>query len=213
MIGDFVAGWSFARELGWVIPPSSAALVFNALSSGAIGVLGPAIADDTIGSKGWGLARSAQAIGVFVSAFFLARVVIRVPLRTIMIAFGVSAVPMLVLGTWVNTWLLAAAFLVAGAALSLLDLAWNLTVQEKVAEEMLLRIMSIDGFFSFVAMPIGQLAVGPLVLVFSVGQVELGFALLAALVAAVAATRRTITDVRLAGPNEVASQVSASEVD
>jgi hypothetical protein len=122
-----------------------------------------------------------------------------------MIAFGISAVPMLVLGTWVNTWLLAAAFLIAGAALSLLDLAWNLTVQEKVPEEMLSRILSIDGFFSFVAMPIGQLAVGPLVLVFGIGQVELGCALLAALVATVAATRRTITSVRLAGPTEVAA--------
>ena len=56
MIGDFVAGWAFARQLGWVIPAASCALVFNALVSGAINVLGPVIADDTIGSEGWGLA-------------------------------------------------------------------------------------------------------------------------------------------------------------
>ncbi len=40
VMGDFVAGWTFARQLGWVIPAASASLVFNALVSGAIGVLG-----------------------------------------------------------------------------------------------------------------------------------------------------------------------------
>ncbi len=199
VIGDFVAGWAFARQLGWVIPAASASLVFNALVSGAIGVLGPTIAADTIGSEGWGVARSGQAVGVFVAAFFLARVTLRVPLRAIMIAFAVWCVPMVVLGTHVTIWLLTASFVVAGAALGLLDLAWNLTVQEKVPEEMLSRIMSIDGFFSFVATPIGQLAVGPLALAFGASQVQLGCFAVAVLVAAFAATRRTITDVRLTG--------------
>lgn len=199
VLGDFVAGWTFARQLGWVIPAASASLVFNALVSGAIGVLGPTIAADTIGSQGWGLARSGEAVGVFVTAFFLARVTLRVPLRAIMVAFALWCVPMLVLGTQVNVWLLTASFFVAGAALSLLDLAWNLTVQEKVPEEMLSRIMSIDGFFSFVATPIGQLAVGPLAVAFGASRVQLGCFALAVLVAAFAATRRTITDVRLTG--------------
>ncbi|WP_193611495.1 MFS transporter [Nocardioides lijunqiniae] len=200
VIGDFLAGWAFARQLGWVIPAASAALVFNALVSGAIGVLGPTIAADTIGSQGWGVAQSGQAVGVFVAAFFLAKVTLRVPLRAIMIAFAVWCVPMLVLGTHVSVWLLTGAFVVAGAALSLLDLAWNLTVQEKVPEEMLSRIMAIDGFFSFVATPIGQLVVGPLALAFGAGRVELGCFALAVAVAAFAATRRRITDVRLAPP-------------
>lgn len=200
VIGDFAQGWAFARKLGWVIPASCAALVFNALVAGAIGVLGPTIADDTIGAEGWGLARSSQAVGIFVAAFFLAKVTIRVPLRAIMIAFALWCLPMVVLGTHVNVWALSATFVIAGAALSLLDLAWNLTVQEKVPEEMLSRIMAIDGFFSFVAMPIGQLAVGPLALAYGASAVQLGAFALAVLVAAFAATRRTITDVRLTGP-------------
>lgn len=199
VIGDFVAGWAYARQLGWVIPAACAALVFNALVSGAINVLGPVIADDTIGSEGWGLAISAQAVGVFVAAFFLAKVRVTAPMKTIMIAFVAWCVPMLVLGTHVNVWLLSASFVVAGAALSLLDLAWNLLVQEKVPEAMLSRIMAIDGFFSFVATPIGQVAVGPLAVAFGAGRVQLGCFALAALVGAFAVTRRTITEVRLTG--------------
>ena len=199
VIGDFAAGWAFARQLGWVIPAASCALVFNALVSGAINVLGPVIADDTIGSGGWGLARSGQAVGVFVAAFFLAKVTLKAPIRAIMVAFVVWCVPMLVLGTEVDVWLLSASFVVAGAALSLLDLAWNLLVQEKVPEEMLSRIMAIDGFFSFVATPIGQVAVGPLAVAFGAGRVQLGCFALAALVAGFALTRRRFTDVRLTG--------------
>jgi hypothetical protein len=199
VIGDVVAGWAFARQLGWVIPAASCALVFNALVSGAINVLGPVIADDTIGSEGWGLARSAQAVGVFVAAFFLAKVTITWPMKAIMVAFVIWCVPMLVLGTHVDVWLLSVAFVVAGAALSLLDLAWNLLVQEKVPEAMLSRIMAIDGFFSFVATPIGQIAVGPAAVAFGAGSVEIGCFLIAVAVAAFALTRRRITDVRLTG--------------
>ncbi|MFT3874318.1 MAG: MFS transporter [Nocardioides sp.] len=207
VIGDFAAGWSFARHLGWVIPASLAAMVFNALVSGAIGVLGPVIADETIGSEGWGVATSSQAVGVFVAAFFLAKVTVRVPLRAIMIAFAVWCVPMVVLGTHVNVWLLSASFLIAGAGVGFLDLAWNLTVQEKVPEEMLSRIMAIDGFFSFVAIPLEELAVGPLAIAFGASKVQLGCFGIAVLVAAFGATRRIITDVRLTGaaPPQLAS--------
>ena len=199
IIGDFVAGWAFARQLGWVIPAASCALVFNALVSGAVNVLGPVIADDTIGSEGWGLAVSAQAVGVFVAAFFLARVTVTWPMKVIMVAFVIWCAPMLVLGTHVDVWLLSIAFVIAGAALSLLDLAWNLLVQEKVPEAMLSRIMAIDGFFSFVATPIGQIAVGPAAIAFGAGSVEIGCFIIAVGVAAFALTRRRIVDVELTG--------------
>lgn len=211
VLGDFAAGWAFARQLGWVIPGASCALVFNALVSGGINVLGPVIADDTIGSEGWGLAGSAQAVGVFVAAFFLAKVTLTRPMKAIMASFVVWCVPMLVLGTHVNVWLLAASFAVAGAALSLLDLSWNLLVQEKVPEAMLSRIMAIDGFFSFVAMPIGQVAVGPLAGAFGASRVEIGFFVVAVLVAGFALTRRVLTDLTLTGapPPELASRASS----
>jgi MFS family permease len=197
VIGDFVAGWSFVRGLGWVIPVASCSLVFNALTSGALGVLGPAIARDPIGSEGWGLARSGEAVGVFVSAIFLARVLLRRPLRACVLGFTLNAVPMLVLATWVNTAALTAAFVVAGVGSSVINLAWNLTVQEKVPEEMLSRVMAIDGFFSFVAMPIGQVLAGPLAHAFGASNVELGAVAACLLVGLVGATRPAIAGVRL----------------
>lgn len=199
VIGDFKVGWTFARALGWVIPASCCALVYNALMSGSISVLGPVIAQHTIGSQGWGLAQSGEAVGLFVTGFLLVRITIRRPMHAIMLGFCSTAVPMLVLGTAVSTAALAGAFFVAGVGLAVLSLAWSLTVQEKVPEEMLSRIMAIDGFFSFVAMPIGQLLVGPLVLLFSTRSVELGSVAVALVVTAVALTTPAIANLRLTG--------------
>ncbi|MEZ0579544.1 MFS transporter [Nocardioides sp. MH1] len=199
VLGDFAAGWSYVRSLGWVIPVASCSLVFNALISGSLGVLGPSIANDTIGGDGWGFARAGQAVGVFVSAFFLARLTMRRSLRACVLGFTASAVPMLLLGTWVNTVALAVGFLIAGAGLAVVNLSWSLTVQEKVPEHMLSRVMAIDGFFSFVAMPIGQLVVGPLAIAFGTRDVMLGSAVLCVVVGAIGATRPAIRNLELDG--------------
>jgi hypothetical protein len=208
VIGDFIVGWSFARALGWVIPVACCSLVFNALMSGSIGVLGPVVAEDTIGSGGWGFARSAEAVGLFVFAFFLTRITIHRPLRVCVLGFTLSALPMLLLGIWVNTVALAVAFFIAGAGLCVINLAWSLTVQEKVPEEMLSRIMAIDGFFSFVAMPIGQVVVGPLADAFGIPAVELGSVVLCLVVCAIGVTRPAINGLRL---NAVVADVVESE--
>jgi MFS family permease len=197
VIGDFTSGWAYARQLGWVVPVACCSLVFNSMISGGLGVLGPVIAKGTIGSDGWGFARSGQAVGMFVATLFLARLVIHRPLRVCVIGFTTTAVPMLLLGVWVNTVGLAAAFFVFGVGMSVISLAWSLTVQQKVREDMLSRIMAIDGFFSFVAMPIGEMGVGPLAHAFGPRDVELGGVLVCLLVCLVGATRPAIRDLRL----------------
>ena len=40
-------------------------------------------------------------------------------------------------------------------------MGWNLAMQENIDDDMLSRAYSYDALGSFVAMPIGQLAVGP----------------------------------------------------
>jgi len=45
-----------------------------------------------------------EAIGVFEAAIFLAKVTIRRPLRTCVLAFTLNALPMLMLATWVTPW-------------------------------------------------------------------------------------------------------------
>lgn len=209
VVGDFIAGWTFVRALGWVLPVACCSLVYNALTSGALSVLGPAISNGSIGSDGWGFSRAAEALGMFAFAFVLARTTIRRPLIAAQFGFVANAAPMLVLALWVHTVPLAAAFVVAGAGSALINLAWSLTVQEKVREDMLSRVMAIDGFFSFVAMPIGQILVGPSVHLLGTRGVELGAAGLCVLTCIAGCTSRPLRELRLgaepalaAGPAE-----------
>jgi MFS family permease len=199
VIGDFRAGWALARELGWVLPVAACSLVYNALTSGGLNVLGPAIANDTIGSTGWGIGRAAEALGLFLFSFVLVRFTIRRPMIVIQVGFLTTALPMLALGLMVSTASIAVAFFVVGCGMAALHLSWSLAVQEKVPEAMLSRIMAIDGFFSFVAMPLGQLAIGPLEQAISPGRAEVACAVVVVLTFVLGATNRSLRSLRLEG--------------
>ncbi len=51
---------------------------------------------------------------------------------------------------------------VAGVGTEVFSIGWNLAMQENIDEDMLSRAYSYDALGSFVAMPLGQLAFGPL---------------------------------------------------
>jgi MFS family permease len=210
VIADFREGWSFARGLGWVLPVACCSLVFNALSSGALNVLGPAIAKGTIGSDGWGYGRAAQAVGLFTFAFVLARITLRRPLLACEVGFVTTAAPMIALALWTHTIPLAVAFFISGCGSAVINLSWSMTVQEKIPEQMLSRVNAIDGFFSFVAMPIGQLLVGPATQLFSPRQVEICAAVLCVLTFLVGATRAPLRQLRLHGAEPATSGAHSS---
>jgi MFS family permease len=52
-------------------------------------------------------------------------------------------------------------------------LGWNLAMQENVPDDMLARAYSYDMLGSFVAIPVGQLAFGPLASAFGIHEVLL----------------------------------------
>ena len=199
MLAEVRTGWRYARQLGWVIPVACCSLIYNALASGGINVLGPVISVGTVGSQGWGFARAAGAIGLFGFAFALARITIRRPLLACQYGFLASTAPLLVLGLSVHEIALVAAFLIAGCGNALIDLSWGLTVQEKVPEHMLSRIMAIDGFFSFVAIPLGELLAGPLASRFGAREITIGAAVLAVVTCAVSVSLPVLRNLTLRG--------------
>lgn len=188
VLREMVSGWQFARRLGWVIPVACFSLIYNALISGGLNVLGPVIAVGTVGSQGWGFARSAQAFGLFLFAFVLARATIRRPLIACQYGFASSALPLLVLGLFAREIPLVLAFFVAGCGSAVINLSWSMTVQEKIPENMLSRIMAIDGFFSFVAMPLGELLAGPTAAHFGAQHVAVAAGVLCIVTCGVAVT-------------------------
>jgi MFS family permease len=79
-----------------------------------------------------------------------------------MLGISLLGVPIVVLGAEPNLTALLIASFVAGAGIEVFSIGWNVAMQENIDERMLSRAYSYDALGSFVAMPIGQIAYGPL---------------------------------------------------
>jgi MFS family permease len=155
-------GWHFFRTTTWLWVVVLGFGALNAIHNGAWFVLGPVVAQETIGRQGWGYVLSAEALGLFVMGLVFLRVRLERPLLWGMAAISLMGVPMLVLGTQPHLLVLVAAAFVAGLGIEVFSLGWNLAMHENVDERMQSRAWSYDALGSFVAMPVGQLAFGPL---------------------------------------------------
>ncbi len=94
------------------------------------------------------------------------RVPLQRPLLLGMLGISLLGAPILLLGAYPHLAVLMVATFVAGAGTEVFSMGWNLAMQEHVPEEMLSRAYSYDALGSFVAIPVGQIAFGPLAVAF-----------------------------------------------
>jgi MFS family permease len=159
---DLREGWSFFLRTTWLWVVVLAFGFLNAIHVGAIFTLGPALAEETFGEQGWGFVLSAESAGLLLMTVILLRVRIRRPLLVGMIAISIEGILMLTLGLEPNVLYLVPMAFLAGAGIELFSIGWSLAMQENIEDNMLSRAYSYDALGSFVAMPVGQLAYGPL---------------------------------------------------
>ncbi|WP_067504371.1 MFS transporter [Actinoplanes sp. TFC3] len=155
-------GWTEFVSHSWLVGVVGASVVINAVFYGALMVLGPAVADQTIGRSAWGLVLAAWAAGMAVGAVIAMRLRVR-RLLLAGVAGMVLIVPLilsLALVPQVLTLLVAAALL-AGTGFGQFGVAWETTMQENIPSDKLARVYSYDLLGSLVAMPAGQVAAGP----------------------------------------------------
>jgi MFS family permease len=174
VVADLREGWTYFRRTTWLFVVVAAFAALNAITSGAFSTLGPVLALQTdIGEDGWGLIRSAQAVGFLVCSLVLIRLALPRPLFWGMLAIALGGLPLIVLGLEpVLVAGMVAAFL-AGFGSMVFNLGWDLTMQEHVPDDMLSRAYSYDMLGSFVAIPVGQLLFGPLGIAFGIQRVML----------------------------------------
>jgi MFS family permease len=174
MLTELKEGWSFFVGTTWLWVVVLSFGLLNALENGGFNTLGPVLAKSTsIGEKGWGLIMSAQAVGLLVTTVVLLRVELQRPLLWGMLGCALYGAPMVVLGVHPHVAVGMVAAFVAGAGIEVFGLGWNLAMQENVPDEMLSRAYSYDALGSFVAIPVGQLAFGPLGAAFGIQEVLL----------------------------------------
>lgn len=198
---DLREGWGYFRSTTWLWVVVLAFSVICAVHQGGFFTLGPALAKDTaIGERGWGLILSAEALGLLVTGVVLLRLRLERPLLWGMLGTVVYAAPLVALGLTDSLLLVVLAAFVAGAGIEVFGLGWQLAMQENVPEDMLSRAFSFDALGSFAAIPLGQLAAGPLALAFGLQPVMLVAGLALAAVALLTLLAPSVRDLPRAAP-------------
>ena len=144
--------WAIVAQFGFV----------NAIEQGSENVLGPVIAKEHFGgAAAWGLILTVQSLGLLIGGLILLRLRPRRMLRVA--TFGVLltipfllalAVPLPLVGV------VAAAGL-AGIGMEIFGILWDTAMQQEIAQEKLSRVYSYDALGSFVLIPLGLAAAGP----------------------------------------------------
>jgi hypothetical protein len=192
MLRDLRDGWSVFCSLSWVWTASLAFGLINFVQAGAWGVLGPVIAQDSIGPGAWGVVLSANAAGYLVSSVVMYRVTFHRLLFVGHVFAVLGALPLVLLGLGVPVPVLVTGAFVAGIALGVYGIAYETSLQEHVPGDSLARVASIDNLGSLVPVPLGQLAVIPVAAAYGDGEVALAAGVVYAVVAAVLLGVRSI---------------------
>ena len=193
-IRELREGWSFFWGTPWLWTVVVGFTVLNAIHAGAWVTLGPAVADDTIGRQAWGYVLSAEAVGLLLTTVVLLRVRLERPLLLGMLGYAMMAPPMLLLGVSPTLLGLAGAAFLAGAGTEIFGMGWNLAMQENIEDRLLSRAYSYDALGSFIAIPVGQLAYGPLAEAFGLRPVLVASAVAHVVVIGLVLCSRSVRD-------------------
>ena len=159
---DLREGWAEFRSRTWLWAVVAGFTVVNACLAGGFTVLGPAVADGTVGRDGWGFVLGAQTLGMMLGAVLAMRLRVRRLLFAGVACVGFEALPLLTLGVAPRLGLLMAAAFLAGVTIEQFGIAWETSMQEHVPAENLARVYSYDMVGSFLAIPVGQIVAGPI---------------------------------------------------
>lgn len=159
---DLRVGWSEFTSHTWLWVVVLGFCFFNMAEVAAISVLGPTLADETFGRQSWGFVLAAETAGMVAGAFVAMRLRVR---RLLLVGTVACAVPMgllVALGLGAPVALLVTVSFLGGIGIEQFGIAWETSMQEHVPADKLARVYSYDALGSFIAIPIGQVAAGPL---------------------------------------------------
>lgn len=163
---DLRDGWREFTSRTWVWAVVAQFAVVNAAFTGMVMVLGPVMADSTFGRVRWGMMIAAQSVGLIVGSLIAVR---WRPQRAMLIGVMLVALcvlPILLLAGGAPAVWLMGAFGVAGMGFGQFGVVWAQALQTHIPRDRLARVYAWDAMGSFITIPLGELAAGPLAMRF-----------------------------------------------
>ncbi|SDM78989.1 MFS transporter [Actinacidiphila guanduensis] len=158
MLGALREGWGYFSSQPWIWAVTLAFAVNNGFNLGVWQILGPVVANGTIGARGWGLVLSARGAGALLASVVMVKLTVRRPMGPALASMSLAAVPLILLGAGADTLWLAAASFVAGVATEFFTVVWETVNTTHIPERLLSRVGAHDEFWSFVPIPVSQLS-------------------------------------------------------
>ncbi|WP_079169032.1 MULTISPECIES: MFS transporter [unclassified Streptomyces] len=159
---DLGTGWREMAVRRWLWLNMLVHMLQN-LAVAAYYVLGPAIADESLGGpSAWGVIVAGFAAGALVGGIVAMKLEPSRPLIVGNLALVLTAVPLLSLAVPMPLWVVVCSAFLSGAATLFLDALWQASMQQLIPAEVMSRVESYDWLISTIAAPLGLAMVGPL---------------------------------------------------
>jgi MFS family permease len=156
-------GWQdfWSRTWLWAIVLQFA--IVNAVETGSVNVLGPAVAKKDLGGAGaWGGVLAGISLGLVLTGVVMLRWRPRRILRTATFGIFPMVLPLVALAWPAPLAVVIVAGFLAGAGVEVFGVLWDTAMQQEIPGEKLSRLSSYDALGSFVLTPVGLAVAGPL---------------------------------------------------
>ena len=175
-------GFREVTSRGWVRAPMLGFAISNFTLASFL-VLGPLvfITHFDNAKQDWGFVSACGSIGAIVGAFASVKLAPRHPLYGAFISTTLLAIPIAALAEPLAWELIAIAWGFGMGSVALANTWWETTLQRLIPEHVYSRVRSYDILVSFVFMPVGLIAFGPLTSWIGIEHTLLAAALIAAL--------------------------------
>jgi predicted MFS family arabinose efflux permease len=175
LLGDAVAGWREFRARRWLWSGSTQIALVNAVSLAPFFVLGPLVAERSLGGPGaWAAVATGFAAGMLAGGALALRLRPRSPLVVAFSALFLAAPQLVLMAVAAPVPLVAAAAFAGGLQATLWTALWSTTLQSSVPPESVSRVDATSSVATLVLAPLGFALAGPAAAAFGVAAV-LGF--------------------------------------
>lgn len=156
-------GWREFSSRSWLVAVIVSAAISNAIFFPIWQVLGPSVANDSLGgSSSWALIVAVWGVGGLLGGALALGIRPRRPLLVSETFVLLFTTPLLLLAIPASTAVIAAGALISGASVGLAEVLYETTTAQHIPPQALSRVLAYDWFGSLALEPIGLALVGPL---------------------------------------------------